>query len=147
MARLQGTARGFETNLFEEALEAFGARSTRPRHRTMRDLGAEDYPAYIDILSDMVRERAGGAAAYTVTVHAMTLLDDLPNLLAALPGTVFVCLTRCKWDTALRLFLWNYDLLNNSYSYRLSDIMNRTELWRRAVDWRRSDPLPHLTSG
>ncbi len=134
-AGLRGAVRGYESNLFEDALEALDGAAPHPGRAGIDALSAQDYPAFADLLNRVVAERAGGASAYSVTVHAMYLLDSLPDLLAGLPNAAFVCLTREAWDNAVRLFLANYDLLNNSYCYRLPDIMNRIELWQRAVDW------------
>lgn len=135
LAQVPDLKTGYENNLFSESIEELNERIGLSLVRALGDLPDSYWPQYLEILNAKLADRAGDCAAYTLTIHGMYILDAIPQLIANLPNAFLVLLQRDAYDNALRIFLSDYDLNNNSYSYRLPDIMGRIELWRSAVGW------------
>ncbi len=148
MANIRGVKRGNESNIFSDTVEELNERLGFTDANMPDDPMASHFSQYQELLHANLAEYAGDCSAFTVTMQAMYLINNIDNIIRMIPNAYFILLDRDIWDNALRVFLFNYIKGDHDYAYRLSTIMQQIQFWRSAVDgWSNAEPERCLAVG
>ena len=135
MGNVPGVKHGYESNILFETMkdfnQLFGFEPTEDANNSRLKLTSEFQRIFQEKLADRTRH----CAAYTVTVPAISMQNNIPNIIKIMPNALMIFVDRDIWDNAMRVFLFEYKLGVFNYSYRLSSIVKQIQLWRSAMDW------------
>ena len=148
MARVSSMKRGYESNIFSEIVEELNQRLGLTGANMPDDPMTSYFSEFRELLQARLADHLGGCSAYTVTIHAEYLINNIDNIKSMMPNVYFIFTDRDIWDNALRIFLSNYIKGDFDYAYRLSSIMGHIRSWRSAVhDWLKAEPERCLAVG
>jgi tetratricopeptide (TPR) repeat protein len=148
VASIGGVKRGYESNIFFETGEELNERLGFTGANRLDNPMASHFSQFQELFYAKLAEHVGDCSAFTVTMQATTVFNNIPNIIKMMPNPYFIFMDRDIWDNTFRIFLSNYLIGINDFAYRLSSIMQQIQSWRSALDgWLKAEPKRCLAVG